>query len=232
MTPKKIALIAAGLALLLLAGVGGLYLGTKLGRPSATQTEAPTRPTAEGPGSVPHPADCGPSTQSVEQGTVSQPPTTTWKQLAPKDAKSTGALMVPETAGGPFKSPDGANVPKCFAPSPTGALTAAYYMWAMTDARLPIDVRRASLEAYVPRDREGRDEYLSTTLKSPRRINVTGIRLSVPVTGSTAEVEAQLEFEGRTITAHTALRWTGTTWVEAPFAEAPQVQSPLMRWAP
>ncbi|WP_141212288.1 hypothetical protein [Enemella evansiae] len=164
---------------------------------------------------------------------MTEPPPAQWEELAAKDATALGPLVVPRTTvGGPFPATDGSTIPKCFAPNPTGALTAGYYMWAMTDARLPLETRKAFLEATVAQDDEGRDEYIQTTLNSPVRIHITGIRLSAPVANNTAVVEVALEYQGRRIIAHSPMYWSGDTWVTGTYTETAPVEGPLFRWAP
>ncbi|WP_141212312.1 flagellar basal body-associated FliL family protein [Enemella evansiae] len=238
---KKAILIVGVVLALAAAGIGGLWFGKSLGgnagaaptpsaggAPPATGGPAPA-PSAPGPRST---GSC-PTSDRVEPGTLTNPPETTWVEIAPPDPDRGGkALRVPQTKGGPLKTVDG--VPQCFTPDPAGALTAAYYLWAMTDGSLAADTRRRALDTYL-RDPNGADQgFAKTMLDGDQRILLTAVRFRVPIEpgSNRTVVETRFSYRGNIITTTSPMTWTGSTWKFSGTEIAPgeRVDSGWIKW--
>ena len=187
---------------LLLAGIAFvIFNGGNSTHHSHTATPATSSPTASATTSVTTTAAIGGCSLPAGNQTVpslSPPPGTMWHQVGSMQAPQAPSALGPERTNGVWNT--------CFAHNPSGALLAAFNLWAETTAASPTDVfHRLGIGA--PSNLGNNDR-----LDAGGPVQFAGYKYQ-SYTPSTAEVFVVIHGpQGKLAAAETTMRWTGQDW--------------------
>lgn len=212
--------LVAALALFGLFSLGDVVLGRTV---IESPEEPPSPRTAT---STPPTKGCPPVTENATDGTLNTAPDTQWVQ-------ATDRVWLPKTKGGPLKDSNGYG--QCFTPDAEGALTAAYYYWAMSDSTFPEETRRAALTSYISDKDPGKQETISRDLSGGEwDASVRGFSFAMPVQQNHAVVNIfpKPDSPGGPDPSEIRLIWEDGTWHTGLFIfEDYQPQdNPMVPW--
>jgi hypothetical protein len=181
-------LILAGI-IVAVAGGGSKSHHTSTARPPATSATSPT-------GSNATACTLPPGDQTTPS--ASPPPGTTWSQVGSMQTPQAPSTLGPQRTNGIWNT--------CFAHSPSGALLAAFNLWAETTAASPSDVFRR-LGVGAPSNLGNNDR-----LDAQGPVQFAGYKY-----GSYAPLTAQIFVvikgpQGKLVAAETTMRWNGEDW--------------------